>query len=142
MKYLRITLFIFLKKKEDKSSDSSLPSFISCSNKFIRFLCLSYMKNPLNKSIHFFKFLKKQPSQTVSPPFARVIIISEIQHTIRLCVHLCCNFSCEVFILLLKTFSCLKTNKLLNCHVSSVLFSYLLYVFSYCKVAVLNIYLI
>ena len=65
-----------------------------------------------------------------------------LMRTVRLCVHLSCNFSCEVFVLLLKTFTCLETNESLNCHVSSILFCYLLYVFSYCKVAVLNVYLI
>ena len=65
-----------------------------------------------------------------------------LMRTVRLCVHLSCNFSCEVFVLLLKTFTCLETNESLNCHVSSILFCYLLYVFSYCKVAVLNVYLV
>ena len=65
-----------------------------------------------------------------------------LMRTVRLCVHLSCNFSCEIFIFLFKTFTCLETNESLNCHVSSVLFCYLLYVFSYCKVAVLNVYLV
>ena len=70
------------------------------------------------------------------------ITVQILMRTVRLCVHLSCNFSCEIFIFLFKTFTCLETNESLNCHVSSILFCYLLYVFSYCKVAVLNVYLV
>ena len=121
---------------------------IACAipNKYICNRFQQFIRLPLNKNSPTHKKTLNHPIFIGNSRFFVDLhdnnTVQILMRTVRLCVHLSCNFSCEVFILLLKTFSCLKTNKLLNCHVSSVLFSYLLYVFSYCKVAVLNVYLI
>ncbi len=58
----------------------------------------------------------------------------------ELFTHLSCNLSCEVLILLLKTFASLETNEALNFDVSAVLFSNLCYILSYGLLAVLCFY--
>ena len=55
-------------------------------------------------------------------------------------VHLRCNFSCEVFVLLLKTFTCLKTNELLDAESTSVVLCNLLYILLY-GLLVLSLYI-
>ena len=56
--------------------------------------------------------------------------------------HLSCNFCCKVFLFLFDSFTCLKTNKSLNSYVCIVFFCNFFYIFSNCKVTVLNICLI
>lgn len=60
----------------------------------------------------------------------------------KLVSHLSCNFCCKVFLFLFDSFTCLKTNKSLNSYVCIVFFCNFFYIFSNCKVAVLNICLI
>lgn len=75
-------------------------------------------------------------------PVHRILYVSN--HCRYLFIHLSCNFSCEIFMLLLKTFACFKTNKVLNLDICSISLSYsvnillngLLAIFS------LNIYLL
>ena len=54
--------------------------------------------------------------------------------------HLLSNFFCEVLFLLLKAFTCLETNELLDFDVSTVLFSNLSYVLSNCLLAIFCFY--
>lgn len=39
-----------------------------------------------------------------------------LMRTVRLCVHLSCNFSCKVFLFLFDSFTSLETNKSLNAY--------------------------
>ena len=49
-----------------------------------------------------------------------------LMRTVRLCVHLCCHFSCKVFAFLLKTFTCLETYETCDFDISSNFFGNLL----------------
>ena len=62
--------------------------------------------------------------------------------TVELCVHLFSNFLSKVLFFLLDSFTGLETNELRYCYICTVLFCYLINILSYCKVAVLNVYLI
>ena len=44
------------------------------------------------------------------------ITVQILMRTVRLCVHLSCNFSCKVFLFLFDTFTSLETNKSLNAY--------------------------
>ena len=64
-----------------------------------------------------------------------------LMRTVRLCVHLSCNFSCEIFIFLFKTFTCLETNEFLQSDSCSVSFSNFVKVFSYRLFSVFSFYI-
>ena len=55
---------------------------------------------------------------------------------------LSCNLCREVVYFLLDSFACLKTYKLLNCHVCTVLFSNFCHILGNCQIAVLYVYLV
>ena len=58
----------------------------------------------------------------------------------ELCVHLSSNFCSEVFILLLKTFTCLETNKSFYSDLRAVCFRNLCNVSSYSLFSILSFY--
>lgn len=60
----------------------------------------------------------------------------------RLHSGLSCNLCREVVYFLLDSFACLKTYKLLNCHVCTVLFSNFFHILGNCQIAVLYVYLV
>lgn len=64
-----------------------------------------------------------------------------LMRTVRLCVHLSCNFSCKIFIFLFKTFTCLETNEFLQSDSCSVSFSNFVKVFSYRLFSVFSFYI-
>ena len=75
-------------------------------------------------------------------PVHRILYVSN--HCRYLFIHLSCNFSCEIFMLLLKTFTCFKTNKVLNLDICSISLSYSVNILLNGLLAIfgLNIYLL
>ena len=64
-----------------------------------------------------------------------------LMRTVRLCVHLSCNFCCKVLILFLKTFTSLETNESLKLYRCSNFFGYHLKILSNC-LFVLSFYIL
>ena len=64
-----------------------------------------------------------------------------LMRTVRLCVHLSCNFCCKVLVLLLKTFTSLETNESLKLYRCSNFFGYHLKILSNC-LFVLSFYIL
>ena len=114
-----------------------------------------YHKNAIicnlqKSSLIFFRKIKKLRNTQIIPKeqfkysealYQSLTLLRPNYDFVFLRIHLSCNFSCEVFLLLLKTFTCLETNKLLNLYSASSSLGNFLKVLSNCLLSVLSLYI-
>ena len=120
---------------------------IACAipNKYICNRFQQFIRLPLNKNSPTHKKTLNHPIFIGNSRFFVDLhdnnTVQILMRTVRLCVHLSCNFCCKVLILFLKTFTSLETNESLKLYRCSNFFGYHLKILSNC-LFVLSFYIL